>query len=144
MTIYPESVKFHKKAAQMQVHLKKPSFKDGESVRGAMFFEIAKAIDNSDKMDWDNKITMKIGVADIGKILAGLKSGQDIKIYHQNSQGSSALNIVGGQQPGTYAFQYSKKVADDLKNAMIYLNAEDMNVFMLLIQAGMTSMLGWS
>ena len=143
--VYPEPVKFHKKTSQLQVQLKRPSVKDdGEIVRGCMFFEIAKPKDGSDKMDWDNKINMKIGVPDIGKILAGLKSRTEIKIYHENTRGNTALNIAEGQQPGTYAFSFSKKEGDNVNRAMIYLNAEDMNVLLILLEAGLPQMLGWS
>lgn len=146
--VYPEPVKFHKRTSQLQVHLKKPYTKvvnDREEIsRGCLFFEIANAVAGSDRMDWDNKINMKIGVTDIGKILAGLKSGSEIKIYHENGQGNSALNIATGQQPGTYSFNFSKKVGEDLKRANIYLNTEDMNVFMILLQSGLPQMLGWA
>lgn len=143
--VFPEPVKFHKRSSQLQVHLKKPYVKEGDEIsRGCLFFEIANAVEGSDRMDWDNKINMKIGVSDIGKILAGLKSGQDIKIYHENAQGNSALNIASGQQPGTYSFSFSKKVGSDLKRSQIYLNAEDMNVIMILLQSGLPLMLGWA
>jgi len=144
--VYPEPVKFHKKSSQLQVQLKRPSVgDDGKILRGCMFFEIARAKEGTDRMDWDNKINMKIGVSDIGKILAGLKSRSEIKIYHENSRGSSTLNIAEGQQPGTYAFGFSKKEGqNDANRAMIYLNAEDMNVFLILLEAGLPQMLGWS
>lgn len=143
--VYPEPVKFHKRSSQLQVQLKKPSVSDtNEIMRGCMFFEIANAKEGTDRMDWDNKINMKIGVSDIGKILAGLKSRNEIKIYHENSRGNSALNIAEGQQPGTYGFKFSKKENGELKSAMIYLNAEDMNVFLILLESGLPQMLGWS
>jgi threonine synthase len=143
--VYPEPVKFHKRSSQLQVQLKRPSVSDSnEIIRGCMFFEIANAKEGTDRMDWDNKINMKIGVSDIGKILAGLKGRKEIKIYHENSRGNSALNIAEGQQPGTYGFKFSKKEGEDLKSAMIYLNAEDMNVFLILLESGLPQMLGWS
>lgn len=143
--VYPEPVKFHKRTSQLQVQLKKPGTdNNGQIVRGCMFFEIANAIEGSDKMDWNNKINMKIGVSDIGKILAGLKSRKEIKIYHENSQGNSALNIAEGQQPGTFAFNFSKKVGDQVQRANIYLNVEDMNVFLILLETGLPAMLGWT
>lgn len=141
--IFPEPVKFHKKSSQLQIHLKKPfTTQADEIVRGCLFFEIARAIPDSDKMDWANKINMKIGVTDIGKIIAGLKAREEIKIFHENSAGSSTLNISEGQ-PGTYSFMFSRKAGESINRASIYLNKEDMNVFLLLLTNGLLPMLGW-
>ena len=143
---YSEPVKFHKKTTQMQMHIKKPSVKNDKIERGALFFEIAKAKEGTENMDWDNKITMKIGVSDIGKIMAGIKNiaNEGIKIYHESNNGSTTLNINSGQRPGTFSFQYGKKVAEKADNIQIYLNAEDMNIFMTLITAGLPVILGWN
>ena len=145
-TFYSEPVKFHKKTAQMQIHIKKPSVKNEQIERGAIFFEIARAKEGTDKMDWENKITMKIGVTDIGKILAGLKTinTQTIDIYHESQNGSTTLKIGAGQRPGTFSFAYGKKVGDKTESMMIYLNAEDMNIFMVLMNAGLPVILGWT
>ena len=79
-----ETVKFHKKKSEFQMSIVKPEYdqKGYVNKKGMIFFEIANALQGQDKMDWANKVVMKICVSDIGKIMANLKTGQDVKIYH--------------------------------------------------------------
>ena len=63
MIEYPQALKVHKKSAELQFQLAKPKKVDegGRSVNklGCVFLEVAKAKeDGSDRMDWENKITI--------------------------------------------------------------------------------------
>lgn len=145
---YPETVKFYKKSAELQVKLAKPQAdEDGKiSRKGAIFFEIAKALpgDANGRIDWANKIIMKIGTNDIAQIVHGLRTkAPEIKLFHQNDAGSSSCNIKPGNQ-GSYQLSVFKTAGEDKKNASLYLSGPDMLVLTNLLQASLPVTLGWS
>jgi hypothetical protein len=148
---YPQPVKFHKKTAQFQVDLKPAREIADESTgklkveEGCIFFSLAKALeDGSGRMDWNNKILMKIEPNDIAKIVVGLKSNKSVDIFHKSSEvKSTTLKIEAGQNPGTYKFTMGMK--DGSRNLMgnIYLNSEDLFVIFNLLEASIPLTLGW-
>lgn len=145
---YPETVKFYKKNAELQLKIAKPEGDErgGVGKKGAVFLEIAKAIpgDENGRIDWQNKIVMKIGTNDIGNIVYGLKTrSPEIKIFHQNQAGSSACSVKPGQN-GSYQVSVFKNAGDQKSNASLYLSGPDMVVFSNLLQAALPVTLGWS
>jgi len=147
---YPQPVKFHKKTAQLQIDLKPARENLDESGKtkveeGCVFFSLAKALDdNSGKMDWNNKILMKIEPNDIAKIIVGLKSNKTVDIFHKSSETkSTTLKIEAGQNPGTYKLTMGLK--DQSRNSMgnIYLNSEDLFVAFNLLENSIPLTLGW-
>jgi len=41
------------------------------------------------KMDWNNKITVKLDLMDVGKIIHGVGYGKDVDIYHKAATGNA-------------------------------------------------------
>lgn len=148
--IYPEAVKFYKKKSELQVKLAKPSIdKDGNKKKGAVFFEIANAIggDTEGRIDWDNKIIMKIGTNDIAQILHGLRTrSKEIKLFHQNDAGSTTCVIKEGegQYAGTFGLQVFKAVGQEKKQSSVFLSGPDMVVLSSLLDSALPVTLGWS
>lgn len=145
---YPEGVKFHKKTAELQAKISFPEANEKGSVekKGALFFELAKAIpgDADGRMDWSNKIIMKIGLNDIGQILYGLRTKQEeIKCFHQNDRGSSTLIIKPGRD-GSYQLAMFKKVGEQSFNGSLYLSGQDMIILCNILEASITKTIGWS
>lgn len=148
---FPQAIKFHKKVAQLQIDLKPCSEKlDPASGKtrveeGCLFFSIAKAkTDGSDKMDWDNKINMKIDNVDTAKIVTGVRAGRfPVDIFHKTSDvKSTALKIEAGN-PGSYKLSMSKKEGADNQFASVYLSNEDMFLMFNLLEASVPLTLGW-
>ena len=140
-----ETVKFHKSKSEVQMSLVYPEYDQKGYIikKGSIFFEIANALPNSDNMDWKNKIVMKIGLPDIGNILSNIKASNPVKLYHENESGNTSLNIQGGEKPGTYGLFFTQKKGEAITKMMIYLNSEDMNIFIPLLQSGLCKMVGW-
>jgi hypothetical protein len=152
MTIkYPQPIKFHKKTAQLQVDLARPKEEQqGDRTRvstGCVFFTLARALDdNSGKMDWNNKILMKIDHSDIAKIVTSARSKKfPIDIFHKSADTghSSTLKIEEGQNPGTYKVFMGKNAGAQKRYAQIYLNTEDMFLLFNLLEASVPVTLGW-
>lgn len=82
--------------------------------------------------DWQNKTTMKLGISDIGEILAtflGMQDGIGLKdekgrykgLYHQTSKGNTILQLAKGNNGG-YFIRLSGKLNEE-KEAKVYQHA---------------------
>ena len=107
--------------------------KDGKGVasqfklnahKKAVFLEMAQQTGEMDanrnaKFDWGNKICFKLGIADIGEILAVLhnmkdgvgptKNGSHSGLYHQNDEGNAVLNLRRNKEMEGFYFGLSTK-----------------------------------
>jgi hypothetical protein len=154
MVRYPQSLKIHKKLAELQINLLKakdvedPSTSKVKTEAGCLFLDIAKPLGNgSDRMDWENKITMKLGHRDIAQIITGIR-GPDKKvdlIHRVEKDGvpsQSTLKIEPGE--GTsFKWFVAKTVGDNKKNATIYLDTVDMYSVFNLLESSVPLILGW-
>ncbi len=91
--------------------------------KGMMFVEFANQKTTEDKsvsFDWEDKIVMKLGVSDIGDILAtlvGLQDGIGPKdgegrrkgIYHQTDKGNTILQLAKKNGADVFYIRISKK-----------------------------------
>lgn len=147
---YAETVKFHKKQAELQVKLSKPEADESGKITrsGAVFFEIAKALPGTEsdpKMDWANKIIMKIGVNDIGVLLDCYQSGlPEAKLFHQTEQGASSSLLTKAGKDGSYSVGISKKNGDKSLQVGLYLSASDLVILTTMLRAALPTILGWS
>jgi hypothetical protein len=147
---YPETVSFYKKTAELQVKLKKPEADDqGRIVKGkegCMFFEAARAIPNDPdgRIDWNSKIIMKIGVNDIGQMIAFLTGKSDTcKLFHKNSTGAaSTLEMTAGEK-GSVGVRIAKKVGETVTSAQLYLSGPDSIVLEELLKHSLPLTLGY-
>jgi hypothetical protein len=149
---YPETVSFYKKTAELQVKLKKPEADDNGRIvkgkEGCMFFEAARGIPNDPdgRIDWDSKIIMKIGVNDIGAMLAFLVANRDVpcKLFHKNASGASTnLEMQKGNE-GSVGVRVSKKTAEgQVLQAQLYLSAADTMILEELLKASLPITLGY-
>ncbi|MDD3412571.1 MAG: hypothetical protein PHY47_01080 [Lachnospiraceae bacterium] len=145
---YPEAVKFYKKKSELQVKLAKPEADEAGRIvkKGCVFFEIANAIPGSEegRIDWSNKIIMKIGTNDIASILHGLRTrAPEIKLFHSNDAGSTTCTIKPGNE-GSFGLQIFKTAGAEKKNASLYLSGPDMVVLSSLLDAALPVTLGWA
>lgn len=151
MTIrYPQPMKFHKKIAQLQVDLVRPKeeVSDNNKARiteGCLLISIARALDdNSGKMDWANKILMKLNSTDVVNILCGMRTKQfPIKLIHKYQGDTSYLEVSQGERPGTFKWMIGKTIGEQKKFASIYLDAKDMYHLAVMLDASLPITAGW-
>lgn len=144
---YPQPLKFHKKKAQLQIDLKRPEEDDNGRLKpGCLFLALAKAKeDGSDRMDWDNKINIKLDPVDISKIVTGVRAGQVVKLFHkvESRNSTTTLNVEAGS-PGSFKWFISKKVGEDSKFGNIYLDSGDMYHLFTMFEAALPVISGWT
>jgi len=65
----------------------------------SVFLELAEQVGSEQKFNWENKICMKLGVNDMGELIATLENRQKAinggkGLFHENEQGNSSLNLT--------------------------------------------------
>ena len=152
MVKYPQALKIHKKTAELQFNLKKPEdTQEAERTRtkmGCIFLDIAKPKgDGTDKMDWANKITMKLDTRDIAQIVLGIRTGGKANIYHtvERDDGKSATTLLVEPGDGTsYKWLVSKTVGADKKTVTVFLDQYDMYLAFNMLEAAVPLLHGWT
>ena len=148
---YPIPLKLHKKSSQLQLDLFKPSYEAGDQNKkpkinkGAVMLSMALPLnDGTDRMDWKNKVTMSLSVKDIADIISGVRSRENVKLYHnfEATNSVTTLNVELGN-PGTYKWFMTKTVNGDKRMASIYLNKSEMFQAFTLLEAAIPLILGW-
>ena len=67
--------------------------------KGALFVDAA-AQAGEKQFDWDNKITMKWGLSDLGPVLATLQGRlPQAKLFHQTEKANSAFELTPRDDP---------------------------------------------
>ena len=146
-TKYATPLKFHKKVAQLQIDLAKPKEEEGKTKEGCLFISLAKALDdNTGRMDWDNKINMKLGPMDISRIITGVRSGQPVKLFHKSEAAGSTttLEVAAGERKGTFKWFLNKTQGQDKKFGNIYLDQRDMFHIFIMFEAALPIISGWT
>lgn len=154
MITYPQALKFHKRTAQLQLDMNRPAEEVAENGKkrikdGCLFLSLAKALgDDSGRMDWTNKLNMKLNGTDIVKILAGLNvKNFPIDLIHKSQKdgidATSTLKIELGQTPGTFKVFLGRSFGEQKSYGTIYLNGEDMLYVKTMLEAALPVISGW-
>jgi len=150
---YPQAIKFHKKTAQLQFDLVRPKEEDNATngrkriKDGCIFLSLAKAKqDGSDRMDWDNKINLKLDPADIAEIVVKIRSNESAKLFHKSEAAgsTSTLEVSQGDRPGTYKWFLSKTQGENKNYGVIYLDKKDMFHLFVMFEAALPIISGWT
>jgi len=117
------------------------------TVKGAVFVDAA--VQTGEKQfDWDNKITMKWSLADLGQMLAALQGRQpQAKLFHQSEKSNSAFDWTPREDPdrAPYLMSMSRQNAADksVKKVVIPVTHAEAAVLEVALQAAVTSILRW-
>lgn len=138
----------------MQLNLLRPQdVEENGAVKtkpGCIFLDIAKPKnDGSERMDWDNKITMKISSRDIADIVLGVRAESKADIIHKvnradGSESVTTLKIEPGERQGTFKWFVGKMVGSEKSNVTVYLDTKDMYLVFQMLEAAIPVIHGWS
>ncbi len=115
--------------------------------KGAVFVEAA-AQSGERVFDWDNKITMKWGLADIGAALSVLQSRQNEgKLFHKTESSNSSFEIIRRDNPdrAPYLLSISRQetATKSLRKVMIPMTHAEAAILETLMQTAVNRILGW-
>lgn len=100
------------------------------------------------QFDWDNKLTMKWGMSDLGAILSVLQSREDeAKLFHKTEKSNSAFALTRRDDPerAPYTISLSRQDSGDksVGKVTIPLSHADAAVLETALRAAVTRLLGW-
>lgn len=114
----------------------------------AAVFVDAAAQSGEKQFDWDQKITMKWGLADLGAALAVLQGRTtEAKLFHQSEKASSAFELILRDDPDRAPFlmTLSRQDAADksLRKVTIPVSHPEAAVLETALRAATSGILGW-
>lgn len=115
--------------------------------KGAVFVDAA-AQSGEKQFDWENKITMKWGLADLGSTLAALQGRvPQAKLFHKSEKANSACELTYQDDPerAPYLLSISRQDAADksLRKVTIPLGHGEAAVLETALRTAVTRILGW-
>ncbi len=119
--------------------------KNAPDMRGVMLEIASTKEDNPDRIDWDNKIRMLLNVVDFGKLITGMRSGTEVKLFHDpgKRQGAESSKKQLFMSPGQQYGFYMSVVEGDKKHSLPLTNDEAV-VLGTLLQAAIPLVLDWN
>lgn len=115
--------------------------------KGSVFVDAA--LQSGEKQfDWENKITMKWGLSDLGPVLATLQGRQPVaKLFHQSEKANSAFELTPREDPerAPFLLSISRQDATDksLRKVTIPLTHGEAVVLETALRAAITRLLKW-
>lgn len=111
----------------------------------SVFLELAEQVDSEQKFDWENKICMKLGVNDIGELIATLENRQKSinggkGLFHENEQGNSSLNLTRSEN-GWFISVGVKK--ENLVKVSHSLSFGEGAILLTLLRQAVLKIYGW-
>jgi len=115
--------------------------------KGAVFLDAAKQ-SGEKQFDWEQKITMKWGLSDLGAVLAVLQGRMpEAKLFHKSEKANSAFGFATRDDPARAPFlmAVSRQQADDksVRKVTIPVTHAEAAVLETAIRAAITRLLGW-
>ena len=115
--------------------------------KAALF--VNAAVQTGEKQfDWDNRITMKWGLADVGQVLATLQARQpQAKLFHQTEKANSAFDLTLRDDPerAPYSLSISRQDAADksVRKVSIPLTHGEAAVLETALRVAVSRLIGW-
>lgn len=120
----------------------------GLNLAKASLFVDAASQSGDKQFDWENKITMKWGFADLGTALAALQGRiPQAKLFHQSEKANSAFELTRQDDPdrAPYLLTVSRQATEDksLRKVTIPLGHGEAAVLETALQTAVQRLLGW-
>ena len=115
--------------------------------KAAVFVDAANQ-SGEKQFDWENKITMKWGLPDLGSVLAALQGRHaQAKLFHQSEKANSAFELTSQDDPARapYLLSISRQNSADksLRKVTIPLGHGEAAVLEAALRVAVTRLLGW-
>jgi hypothetical protein len=115
--------------------------------KGSIFVDAATQ-SGEKQFDWENKITMKWGLSDLGPILATLQGKlPQAKLFHQSEKANSAFDLTPREDPerAPYLMSISRQNSSDksLRKITIPITHAEAAILEAALHAAVSRMLRW-
>ncbi len=115
--------------------------------KSAVFVDAASQ-SGEKQFDWEQKITMKWGLSDLGAVLATLQGRQEqAKLFHQSEKANSAFELTFRDDPqkAPYFMSMSRQDAasKSVKKVTIPVTHVEAVILETALRAAITRLIGW-
>ncbi len=115
--------------------------------KGAVFVDAASQ-SGEKQFDWEQKITMKWGLSDLGAVLATLQGRQEqAKLFHQSEKANSAFELTFRDDPqkAPYFMSMSRQetASKSVKKVTIPVTHAEAAILETALRAAITRLIGW-
>ncbi len=115
--------------------------------KGAVFLD-ATVQSGEKQFDWENKITMKWGLSDLGTVLAVLQGRETrAKLFHQSEKANSAFEMTLRDDPKRAPYWVSisrqEETAKSVKKVLIPVSHGEAAVLETALRTAVARLLGW-
>ncbi len=117
------------------------------TAKGAVFVDAANQ-SGEKQFDWEQKLTMKWGLSDLGAALAVLQGRQpEAKLFHKSEKANSAFSLVANSDPARppYGMVVSRQEVDTktVRKVAIPLTHAEAAVLETAFRTAIGRLLGW-
>lgn len=117
------------------------------TAKASLFVDAANQISQK-QFDWENKITMKWGISDLGSVIAVLQGRMpQAKLFHQSERANSAFELTRQEDPerAPYLLSISRQTSADksLRKITLPLGHGEAAVLESALQKAVIRLLGW-
>ena len=115
--------------------------------KGAVFVDAA--LQSGEKaFDWEQKITMKWGLADLGSVLATLQGRQpQVKLFHETEKANSAFELTlredANRAPYMMTMSRQEDKAKTVRKVAIPITQSEAAILESALRAAVVRLLGW-
>lgn len=115
--------------------------------KGSVFVDAASQAGDK-HFDWDQKITMKWGLADLGIVLATLQGRQpQAKLFHQTDKTNSAFELAAREDPQRAPYMMSMSRQDEsaksVRKVSIPITHAEAAILETALRSAVIRLLGW-
>ena len=122
---------------------------DLNRVKRALFVDAASQ-SGEKSFDWENKLTMKWGLADLGNVLATLQGTQaQAKLFHKTEKANSAFELQRRDDPSKAPYMMSVSRQEEVNGAKsvqrvaIPLTHGEAAILEIALRSAVVRLLGW-
>lgn len=115
--------------------------------KGAVFVDATNQCGEK-QFDWEQKITMKWGLSDLGSVLAVVQGRQpQAKLFHQSEKANSAFELTARDDPqkAPYMMSVSRQetTSKAVRKVAIPVTHAEAAVLEMALRTAITRLLGW-
>jgi hypothetical protein len=142
----PSQFQIFKKKSALRIQLDKPDRADQKYKIGCLYLQVAPSkgeVGSQSGYDWeDRKISVKIGVNDISKIIDGVSRGANVDLMHTFNDDTKVIRF-SVKDGGGYFLNIDQTSKGNKTSVAVPLSGEEIRSFMTMLSFALPLIHNW-